>query len=233
MKLGIMQPYFFPYIGYWQLIGAAERFVIYDDVNYIKGGWVNRNRILVNGAPSFFTAPLHQPSPYRKICETVLHPSRWRDKLVKTVENTYRRAPGFNEVFPVVEELIRNETDNLAAYLAHQLRTLAAFMGIRTEFVETSRCYGNAHLSGQARVLDICQREGATTYINAPGGRALYDAGAFRAAGTQLRFIVMRPVSYTQRCAEFVPGLSVLDALMELGPVGVRPYLEAYDLVEA
>ena len=153
MQLAIMQPYFFPYIGYWQLIHAVDRFVIYDDVNYIKGGWVNRNRILINGEPAYITVPLCQSSPYKSICEIALQPSLlWRNKLVKMVEITYRKSPCFIEVFPIIEKMIRYESDNLSDYLAHQLQTLAVFMGIKTEFIVTSRCYGNNGLSRQERV---------------------------------------------------------------------------------
>jgi hypothetical protein len=231
MKLAIMQPYFFPYIGYWQLIHAADRFVIYDDVNYIKGGWVNRNRILINGTPSYITVPLDKPSPYKQICETTLQSSpAWQNKLVKMVEMTYRKAPGFTTVFPVIERLIRHKAGNLSEYLAHQLQVLSTFMGICTEFVLTSRCYENKHLSGQARIIDICEREGATTYINPQGGQTLYDTDSFRNAGIELHYIVMRPVPYKQRVDGFVPNLSIIDALMEIGPAGVRHHLDAFDL---
>ena len=229
--IAIMQPYFFPYLGYWQLIHAVDRFVIYDDVNYIKGGWINRNRLLINGKPIYITVPLHQSSPYKRICDIALQPSPvWRDKLVKMIEITYRKAPSFAEVFPVIERLIQHEADNLAAYLAHQLQVLAAFMGIKTEFVVTSRCYGNEHLSGQARVLDICRREEAGVYINPQGGQALYDAETFRSAGVDLRFIVMRSLPYKQIGVEFVPYLSIIDALMEIGPVDIKRHLDAFDL---
>ncbi len=232
MKVAIMQPYFFPYIGYWQLIHAVDRFVIYDDVNYIKGGWINRNRILINSKPTFITAPLHQPSPFKRICDTALQPSPvWRDKLVKMVEMTYRKATYFVVVFPVIEELIRHEKDNLSDYLAHHLQTLSVFMGINTQLVVTSRCYENNELSGQERILDICKQEGATTYINSQGGQALYDNEAFRKAGIDLRFIVTRTVLYNQRAAGFVPYLSIIDALMEIGPVEIKHHLDAFDLI--
>lgn len=234
MKLAIMQPYFFPYIGYWQLIHAVDRFVIYDDVNYIKGGWVNRNRILINGNPAFITVPLHQSSPFKLICDTELQPSPvWRDKLVRMVETTYRRAAHFVEVFPIVEGLIRHETKDLSSYLAHQLQSLSAAMGITTEFVMTSRCYANSHLSGQDRLLDICARERACVYINLRGGQSLYDGATFRNAGITLRFIGMRGISYRQRSAGFVPSLSIIDALMEIGLAGMKECLDAFDLIEA
>lgn len=231
-SLAIMQPYFFPYIGYWQLIHAVDRFVIYDDVNYIKGGWINRNRILINSEPAYITVSLHQSSPYKRICDIALQPSPiWRDKLVKMVEMTYRKAPRFAEVFPVIEKLIRHEVDNLSDYLAHQLQTLAAFMGINTEFVVTSRRYENNDLSGQERLLDICKREGATTYINSQGGQTLYDVEAFCNEEIDLRFIIMRQIPYKQRAAGFVPYLSIIDALMEIGPDGMKQHLDAFDLI--
>ena len=136
-------------------------------------------------------------------------------------------------VFPVIEKLIRHETDNLSNYLVHQLQMLAVFMGIETEFVVTSRCYGNNDLSGQERILDICKREGATTYINPQGGQALYDAEIFRSAGIDLRFIVMRPLPYKQRSAEFVPYLSIIDALMEVGSVDLNSHLNSFDFIKA
>ena len=215
MKVAIMQPYFFPYIGYWQLIHAVDRFVIYDDVNYIKGGWVNRNRILINGKPTFITAPLHQSSPFKRICDTTLEPSLiWRSKLVKMVELTYRKATYFIEVFPVVERLIRHETDNLSDYLAHQLQTLSDFMGINTEFVVTSRRYENIELSGQERVLDVCKREGATTYINLQGGQTLYDRTAFTKYGVDLKFLIPSAKEYKQFGSKHVSWLSIIDVMM-------------------
>jgi hypothetical protein len=229
MKLAIMQPYFFPYIGYWQLIHAVDRFVIYDDVNYIKGGWINRNRFLSNGEPAFITVPLYQSSSFKRICDISLQPSPvWRDKLVKMVETTYRRAPCFAEVFSVIESVIRHETNNLSDYLVHQLQTLVAFMGIQTEFVMTSRCYENNDLSGQERVLDICKREGATTYINQPGGQALYNRGTFTQCGLDLKFLIPSAMEYKQFGSLHVPWLSIIDVLMFNGIAGTKKLLENY-----
>ena len=233
IKLAIMQPYFLPYIGYWQLINAVDKFVIYDDVNYIKGGWINRNRILINGKAVYITVPLHQSSSYKRICDIALQFSPvWSDKLIKMFQITYRKAPYFDEVFPVIEKLIRHELNNLSDYLSRQLQALATFMGIKTKFVLTSRCYGNDQLSGQTRIVDICKREGATTYINPEGGQILYDVETFRNAGINLRFLVMRPLPYKQRGTGFVPYLSIVDALMEIGPVEIKNYLDEYDMID-
>jgi len=232
MKLAIIQPYFFPYIGYWQLIHAVDRFVVYDDVDYIKRGWINRNRILINAEPAYITLPLHQSSQNRKIYEISLHASPViREKLIKKIQITYGKAAFFEEVFPVIEKLIRYEADNLSDYLSYQLQTLAVFMGIKTDFIVTSRCYGNDNLTGQERIIDICERERTTTYINPQGGLTLYKAEAFRSVGLDLRFIVMHTLPYTQRTAGFVPYLSIIDALMEIGPATLNHHLNAFDLI--
>lgn len=228
-----MQPYFFPYIGYWQLIHAVDRFVIYDDVNYIKGGWINRNRILINGQAAFITAPLDQASSFKRICDTSLqHAPHWRNKLVRMVENTYRKAPFFAEVFPTVEKIIRHDRDNLADYLAYQLQTLSTLMGIDTEFVVSSRSYGNSDLSGQERVIDICRREGATTYINAQGGESLYDHASFKRNGVELKFLIPSALEYRQFGAMFVPWLSIIDVLMFNCSVGTRKLLDNFTVTE-
>jgi len=232
MKLAIMQPYFFPYLGYWQLLGSVDRFVIYDDVNYIKGGWINRNRILINGKPSYITAPLYQASYNKRICDVSLQSSPvWRKKMVKSIENAYRKAPFFSEVFPIIEKTICYKTENLADFLAYHLKAMAVFLGINTEFVKTSRCYKNHDLTGQDRILDICKREGANEYINLQGGQALYDAEAFRRLGIDLCFMVMQHAPYAQRAAGFTRCLSLIDALMENGPYGVAQQLDKFDLV--
>ena len=231
MKLAIMQPYFFPYIGYWQLIRSVDRFIIFDDVNYINRGWVNRNRILINGAPSYFTVPLHQASQNKKIYEIkTAEGSIWRDKLLKMIEITYRRASCFSDVFPVVEELISCEKDNLSEYLAYQLKVMAVFMDIDTEFVKTSRIYGNEYISGEDRILDICKKENATIYINPQGGQYLYNYNRFEKLGVELYFLFVHSIIYKQRSPVFVPYLSIIDVLMEVGPKGIKRYLDAFEL---
>lgn len=232
MKLAIMQPYFFPYIGYWQLLNLVDLFVIYDDVNYIKGGWINRNRILINGQPSYITVPLQHASPNKLICDISMQASsEWRSKLVKSIENTYRNAPFYSEVFPNIEKIIHYETDNLAEFLAHQLVTLATFLGIDTAFVMTSRCYNNTSLAGQDRVIDICKREHASNYINPQGGQTLYDINVFNRENIDLNFIAMRALPYKQRVAGFSPYLSIIDPLMEIGAAECMRHMKEFDLL--
>lgn len=228
--VAIMQPYLFPYIGYWQLLQASDCFVVYDDVNYINRGWINRNRILVNGEPLLVTLPLLQASQNRRIRDIEIAPAaQWRSRLLRTVEMAYRKTPCFDQVFPLVERILGHDDTNLAGFLGHQLHCLARFMGLETRIVASSTAYQNSQLAGQERILDICRQERASTYINAQGGRSLYEPTAFASQDIDLRFIAMRPLPYPQRNASFTPYLSIIDALMEVGPQGIEPHLKAFD----
>ncbi|MGV0959932.1 MAG: WbqC family protein [Limnohabitans sp.] len=190
-SLAIMQPYFFPYIGYWQLINAVDCFVIYDDVNYKPRGWINRNRLLINGEARYMTAPLQHASQNTRICDIFLESStNWRDKLIRMIEITYRNALYFSEIFPVLANTIDNRTDNLSEYLTNNLMKIASFLEINTKFIPTSQWYMNNDFKGQDRIIDICKREAATTYINPQGGEDLYDQTAFINSGLNLKFLI-------------------------------------------
>jgi hypothetical protein len=229
-----MQPYFFPYLGYWQLLNYVDRFVIYDDVNYIKGGWINRNRILINEEPHFITVPLRGASQNKLICEINIDESAfWRTKMLKSIENAYRKSPFFSEVFPVLEQIIRHEGEDLASFLKQQLQLLAEFLGIGTEVMGSSRIYANNRLSGQDRIIDICRQEHASVYINPEGGLALYSSSEFSLAGLPLQFLKSNSRSYVQRAPSFVSNLSVVDALMAVGREGVNALLTDFTLIKA
>lgn len=228
--VAIMQPYLFPYIGYWQLLHASDCFVVYDDVNYIKRGWINRNRILINNTPGLFTLPLLHSSQNLKINQIeIAPPVQWQRRMLLSVEIAYRKAPCFRHVFPLLEHLLTFKNSNLAQFLTYQVQMIASFMGLKTRIVPSSQLYGNAHLAAQERIVDICRQEGATRYINAQGGQSLYQPATFAEAGIELQFIAMRPLPYHQRGKVFTPNLSIIDALMEVGAEGIGPYLAAYD----
>lgn len=214
-------------------MNIVDCFVIYDDVNFIKRGWINRNRILINGEPRYLTVPILDASQNRRICDLTIDDSgSWRDKTLKSIEGAYKKSPWFAEVFPVLEGIVRHDERGLADYLKYQLVRLAEFLGIETEIIGSSRHYANTGLSGQARIIDICRRENADVYINAEGGMVLYDSTAFREAGLEIRFIKMNPKEYAQRTAAFVPNLSIVDVLMALGKGGVRNLLADYTLID-
>jgi hypothetical protein len=233
-RLAIMQPYLFPYLGYFQLMRAADRFVVYDDVAFIKQGWIARNRILINGEPSFFSVPVKHASSFVPIRETPVDDGpqhqRWAEKILKTFDNAYRRAPHFAQVFPIVESVFTTKATHVAEIAVASLKAVASYLDITCEWVETSSAYSNQSLSGAERVLDICRREGAADYINPPGGQELYDRQQFVDAGVRLWFLQPRPIEYRQFGRPFVPWLSIVDVLMFNDRERAKSLLDEYDL---
>jgi hypothetical protein len=229
-----MQPYLFPYIGYFQLMQAVDRFVVYDDVAFIKQGWVNRNRILINGRPSYFTVPIKNASSFTLIRDTLVgddqQHARWIEKTLKTFDNAYRRAPQFGHVFPLIEAVLRKPTNRVGELAVASLKAVAGLLEIGTEWVDSSTLYDNAQLSGEERVVAICLAERATDYVNASGGRELYDRNRFEAAGLRLHFLQPHSIEYRQFNDPFVPWLSIVDVLMFNPIETVRAFLGACDL---
>lgn len=228
MKLAIMQPYLFPYLGYFQLIGAADTFVVYDDVHYIKGGWINRNYLLGPTGRQLFTLPLSGASPNRNINE--INISNHRRKLIETLHQRYSKAPYFAEAFPMIEDIFSHCESKLALFLDHSLRTVCAFLELRPHWHLSSDLAIGRDLRGQDRVLAICEALGANHYINAPGGRSLYDARAFAAHGIKLSFLQPGEITYRQFGSDFVPNLSIIDVIMFNSPGECQRMLVEYTL---
>lgn len=232
MKLAIMQPYIFPYIGYFQLIHAVDKFVIYDDVNFINRGWINRNRILVNGKESLFTIPLKEASQNKLINEIEVNwDSAWKNKWVKTLEQSYKKAPFFQQVMPLVEQTLGQEKQIFSEIIVANLQIINDYLGISTEIVPSSVIYQNTELKAQNRIIDICLQEKATHYINPIGGLELYDKQVFAEKGMLMNFIKSQSVQYPQLKNEFVPWLSILDVLMFNSVEKIHEFLNAYELV--
>jgi hypothetical protein len=226
--LAIMQPYFLPYLGYFQLMAKADAFVIYDDVNFINRGWINRNRININGDAHMLTMPLLQASQNRLICEiSISDDPAWRKKILKSVQQAYAKAPQFARTYALLEGIVNHPAQNLADYLRHSLHALRDHLGLKTELVDSSRRYENSGLKAQARIIDICLRENASLYVNAIGGMELYAGSDFKQAGLKLAFLhpVLNP--YSTGAAPFIPGLSIIDVLMHNDPDAVTEHLHA------
>jgi hypothetical protein len=210
-----MQPYFFPYLGYFQLVGAVDKFVFYDDVNFIKNGWINRNRLFLSGAPRYITVPLSGASPFEKINQVaLLQGDGWRRKVLESVRHSYSKAPYFTSVNELLASVLFAKEDRIGEIAKKSILAVCDYLGLQSEFVNTSAVYANESLNGIERVLDICAREGAQEYFNLPGGRELYDEAAFRNRGIALEFVQPRLTSYNQFAREFQAGLSILDVLM-------------------
>ena len=232
MTLAIMQPYFLPYIGYMQLMSAVDTFVLYDDVAFINRGWINRNRLLINGHEHLFTVPLKDASQNKRINEVHLADDpKWRSKLLKTIEQGYRKAPYYQAVMPITEKIVNFATDSIADLVYASLLELNQYIGLTTRLVQSSSIYNNADLKAQERILDICRQEGATGYINPIGGIELYDKPTFAQAGINLNFIKSKRIEYPQFKGDFVPWLSIVDVLMFNDTATVRAFLGEYELV--
>lgn len=229
-KLAIMQPYFFPYLGYWQLIKAVDTFVIYDDVNFIKGGWINRNNILINGDKHLFTLSLLKTSAYKHINKTKVA-NNGKQKLLKCFELSYSKAPNKNEVMPLLEDIILQKEENLHLFLKYQFKKVFKYLNIDTKILLSSDIEKADNLHAQDKVIDICKRLNATQYINAIGGQELYSKEEFAKNGIQLSFIKMNEIKYKQFNNEFVSNLSIIDVMMFNSPETIKEMLDDYELI--
>lgn len=209
-----MQPYFFPYIGYFQLIAAVDIFIVYNNIKYTKKGWINRNRMLQNGKDVMFSLPLKGDSDFLDVCERNLAADFNRDKLLNQFKGAYRRAPYFAQTLPLVEQIVRYEEANLFRFLHHSIARTCEHLGITTEIRISSDIDIDHGLKNQDKVLALCAAVGASTYINAIGGMELYSKETFREKGIDLKFIQSKSFEYPQFGNEFVPWLSIIDVMM-------------------
>jgi len=252
MKLAMNQPYFFPYLGFYQLIDAVDQFVIYDSFNYIKSGWVNRNRLLVvGGSPAYFTVPTEHGSSFKKIRDIKLSTRRdWRRKLLGTLVMNYKRCPFFEEAYALVAAVIGSETDSLSALSTRSIVDVCKHLEIKTRLITNpvydelesglqrdslSETFPAVKLQqpskGCVRLIAVCQMLGASEFVNAIGGQTLYYKSDFQANGIDLHFLKSRDEPYQQTTRQYYPGLSIVDVLMNCGKEGTIKRLRNYDLV--
>lgn len=229
MKIAIMQPYLFPYLGYYQLIRAVDAFVVYDDVNYIQRGWINRNNILNQGKAQLITLEIIGGSQNKLINQILVGNNRV--KFLRTLKQNYSKAPEFSSVFPLLEEVLMQQERNLASYLYYALRRISDYLGLHPQWHMASSLHKNNALRGQEKVLSICEELKATHYINLPGGEALYDRESFSRRGVCLSFIHPRPVNYSQFGREFVPNLSIIDVMMFNDKEACSRLLQEYEII--
>lgn len=213
MKIAIMQPYLFPYIGYFQLIKAVDKFVFYDDVNFIKNGWINRNRILINNQPHYLTVQLKGASPNKLIYEIEFTDNR--PKLLRTLYMAYRRAPQFDAVWTVIEKCLTFKTDRISDLSIYSLKEVCNYLDVKTSFKISSNTYPETQgLEKAARLREICIKNKAKTYINPIGGQELYNKNDFKNVGIELLYLKPTITEYNQLISSFVPGLSIIDVMM-------------------
>lgn len=231
MKVAIMQPYFFPYLGYWQLIEMVDVFVVYDDVNYIKQGYVNRNKILSVTGPQRITLEVLGASSNKNIND--IYVGKNRRKLLKTLIQSYRNSPFFETLYPIIEDILLNSEKDLSKFLYYSLDKLSKYMGIQTKIVFSSSIDNDNDkvLRGQDKVIDLCKTLNASDYINAIGGTELYDKKKFLEEGIKLSFLSPDLGEYLQFNNLFQPNLSIIDVLMFNSKNKTRTMLGNYDLL--
>jgi hypothetical protein len=228
MIASIMQPYLLPYIGYFQLIACSDIFV----AQYIKRGWINRNRILLNGGPDWITLPVAYADHSLSIRERrYTQPEHHVPKMLRRVEAAYRAAPFFDVTFPFLEDALSLDESNVAAFNLSVLKCLTARVGIRTPIVVSSSLGVGQELRGQDMVIAKCGRVGATRYVNPIGGTSLYDKRCFADAGITLNFLKSTVSPYQQFGQTPVPFLSIVDVLMFNDEPAISRMLTEFELL--
>lgn len=233
MRVAIMQPYFLPYIGYFQLINAVDEFVIYDNIEFTKKGWINRNRILVNGTDALISLPLKKDSDYLHVKERFLA-STWefeRKKMLNRITESYRKAAFFRETFEVLEEFMMYEDRNLFNFILHSVKTIINHLNIKTELIISSTIPIDHQLKSDEKVMAICKQREADIYINPIGGLSLYNKKIFNGNKLELQFQKANNITYTQFNNEFVPWLSIIDIMMFNSPEEINIMLNQFELV--
>ena len=233
MKLAIMQPYFFPYIGYFQLINEVDEFVIYDNIEFTKKGWINRNRILVNGTDAVISLPLKKDSDFLHVNERFLADT-WeidRKKILNRISESYRKAPYFKEIYPILEKCIMYEDRNIFNFILHSVKSIMQFLNIDTKLITSSSISIDHQLRKDEKIIAICKEKGAEIYINPIGGFELYDKEFFKKNNLELQFIRSNNITYNQFNNEFIPWLSIIDVMMFNSLNEIKSYMSKYELI--
>jgi len=222
-KIAIMQPYLFPYVGYFSLLKKVDTFIFLDDVSYINKGWINRNRINTNNGVSYFVIPLNSASQNKKINEIeVVNEKKWREKLLKTIEFSYSKAPYYVKTLEIFEKIVKSSDMLISELAKNSVLEIAQYLQLGCEFINSSSIFNNTHLVGEERILDICKKMNCTNYYNLPGGRDLYHEELFLKNGIELNFINSIPYEYNSSHLVYEPNLSIIDVLMFNSPEIVR-----------
>ena len=233
MKVAVMQPYFLPYIGYWQLVNAVHKFIVYDNIQFTKSSWIRRNRILVNGQAKMIALPVKKDSDYLDVRERYLAETfpKIKKKILNQIRMSYQKAPEFNHVIPVITECLNYENKNLFDFIYHSIIKVLSYLGIDTEIIISSSLDIDHTLRKQYRIIKICKTLEGTMYINPIGGLDLYDKEEFQKKGIELRFIKTEFFNYNQFDYSFIPNLSIIDVMMFNSKDRLKKILECYTLL--
>jgi len=230
MKVGIMQPYFMPYLGYFQLLNLVDRFVIYDNIEYTKKGWINRNRIILNGEISTISIPLKKGSDFLNINERYLA-ENWdkeKIKLINKLRQAYIKAPNYSVFFPIIEEILNEENKNLFEFIFNSIIKINEFLEIKTEIIVSSHLKVNHDLKSQDKVLEICNYLEAKSYYNSIGGQNLYFKDSFDKENIDLNFIKVNDIKYNDSNSH----LSIIDVIMHNSRSQLNDLLNQFSIIK-
>ena len=230
MKVSIMQPYFIPYIGYWQLIAAVDKFVIYDNVKYTKKGWINRNRLLSYNGVFNISVPIKKDSDHLNINQRFVsdESSRIFNLYLNKINNFYHKSPYFEKVYYLIEKILSFEDKNLFNFIKNSIIQILSYIEIDTTIINSSNIKINHKSKKEKRIVEICRALNAKNYINPIGGKFLYDKNYFLSNGIDLSFIECKNLIYKQFDYDFEESLSIIDVLMFNSINGTRKLLTEY-----
>lgn len=233
-KIAIMQPYFLPYLGYFQLIASVDEFILFDDVNYIKKGWINRNNFILNGKKQLQTIPIIKASQNKKINELqIVDDIGWKNEFLENISRSYKDCKYFNEIYPVITDIVLHQEQDLCSFIEYSLSKVMEYLEIKTKLIYSSDIVKNEELKGQSRIIDICLKMESTFYINAIGGIDLYDKNHFLNHGINLKFISTEEIIYEQSNNKggFEPYMSIIDYLMNVSKLEVKNKVNNFKLI--
>jgi hypothetical protein len=231
MRVGILQPYLLPYIGYFQLINLVDQVVLFDDVQYTKKGWINRNRFQKDGVEQKLSIPLERESGFLNVKDRKISTGYDHTSIINQITNAYRKAPNFPFIIEPLKEVFEFPERNLFSFILNSIKFVNDYLDIKTPITVSSEVDGARDLRGQDRVIKICQELGAKTYINPQNGRLLYNKQDFENKGIELLFLESQFTEYHQSTLPFLPALSILDVMMMLSVSEIKSkILEDYVL---
>jgi len=233
--VAIMQPYLFPYLGYFQLVNLVDTFILYDDVNFIKKGWIHRNKIIGKSEPYSFTVPIKDASQNKLIKDTLIHENyeSWKLKFLTTLLHSYTKAPNFLKINQLIISILDSCTsnDSISQLCLNSIKEINKYLEIKTKIIDSSSIYDNQNLKAENRIIDICKEEKATRYVNPINGQQLYTKENFEKENIELRFHRILDHHYQQFDQAFQSYLSIIDILMFCQPCEIQNLLQQYALL--
>jgi hypothetical protein len=226
-----MQPYFIPYIGYFQLIDSVDHFVIADNYQFTKQSWLNRNRLLFDGSPTYYSIALKKSSDFVNISEKLISDDFDPDHLIRKFSNSYAKRPYYHQANKILLKVFSHNATSLLELNTLAIHYICDYLEIQTEIHLISQLNVDVNANRNEKIYSTCALLGAKEYVNAPGGRDIYTRDTFEARNLILKFLRPNLVEYDQGCSNFIDQLSIIDLIANLdkGEI-ISRHLRSYTL---